>query len=156
MTLNTAIPAYLTDEFSMYLENMESLTDPENPELLTNYLKVLQAQLASNSSIFTGLVDQLAMAITRSIRIDSEKLAKVNLTQQPLWSEVKPFVGVHANARATITQLMEHSEADLKMAVLLVHFYNIYDATPLPAEVGVDNSDYDHSEDPYETYGYDE
>lgn len=156
MTPNTAIPAYLADEFSMYLENMDSLTDPENPDLLTNYLKVLQAQLATNSSIFTGLVDQLAMAITRSIRINSEKLSKVNLTQQPLWADVKPFVGVHANARATITQLMQHSEDDLKMAVLLVHFYNTYDATPLPTEVTTDDGDYDHSEDPYETYGYDE
>ncbi|WP_158972640.1 hypothetical protein [Paraglaciecola sp. L3A3] len=154
MKFQTAIPAYLADEFSMYLENMESLTDPENPELLTNYLKVLQAQLATNSSVFTGLVDQLAMAITRSVRINSEKLAKLDITQPPLWADVKPFVGVHTDARATITQLMEHSEDELKMAVLLVHLYNTYDATPLPAEVEID--DRDHSEDPYETYGYDE
>jgi len=154
MKFETAIPAYLADEFSMYLENMQSLSDPENPDLLTNYLKVLQAQLASNSAIFTGLVDQLAMAITRSVRIDSEKLAKVDMTQQPLWADVKPFVGVHADARAIITQLMNHSEDELKTAVLLIHFYNTYDATPLPPEVEVDDNE--DSNKPYATYGYDE
>jgi hypothetical protein len=110
MKNETSIPAYLADDFSMYLENMESLTDPENPDFLTNYLKVLSAQLALDSSIFTGLVDQLAMAITRSIRIDSKNLAKINVTQQTLWADIKTFVGVHADARATITQLINHSD----------------------------------------------
>ncbi|MFT2091959.1 hypothetical protein [Paraglaciecola sp. 2405UD69-4] len=137
----------------MYLENMESLSDPENPDLLRNYLKVLQTQLASDSAVFSGLVDQLAMAITLSVRIDSEKLAKLDLSQQPLWSDVKPFVGVHANARETITQLMNHSEDDLKTAILLIHLYNTYDSTPLPEEVEADESDIN---DTYETYGYDE
>lgn len=155
MKFETTIPTYLADDFSMYLENMESLTDPENPDLLTNYLKVLQAQLASNSSVFSGLVDQLAMAITRSVRIDSENLAKVDMTKQPLWADVKPFVGVHADARATITQLMHHSEDELKTAVLLIHFYNTYDATPLPALAEVDD-DIDDASQPYATYGYDE
>ena len=154
MKIETSIPAYLAEDFSMYLENMESLTDPENPDFLTNYLKVLAAQLASSSSVFNGMVDQLAMAITRSVRIDSKNLAKVNLTQQPLWADVKPFVGVHADARATITQLMNHSEDELKTAVLLIHFYNTYDATPLPAMADVD--DQDNVEEPYATYGYDE
>jgi hypothetical protein len=155
MQSEVLIPSYLSDDFSMYLENMESLTDPENPELLTNYLKVLSAQLMSNSSIFTGLVDQLAMAITRSVRIDSKNLAKLDVTQQPEWADIKPFVGVHADARATITQLMTHSEHDLKTAVLIIHFYNTYDSTPLPSlpenvEVNED------PEGPYATYGYDE
>lgn len=154
MKIETTIPAYLADDFSMYLENMESLSDPENPDLLANYLKVLSAQLALDSSMFKGLIDQLAMAITRSLRIDSENLAKVNLTEQPLWADIKPFVGVHADARATITELMQHSEDELKTAVLLIHFYNTYDATPLPPEVEVDDND--DSTEPYATYGYDE
>jgi hypothetical protein len=108
MPFETPIPSYLSDDFSMYLENMESLTDPENPELLSNYLKVLSAQLTSNSSIFNGLVDQLAMAITRSVRIDSKNLANIDVSQQPAWADIKPFVGVHADARATITELMNH------------------------------------------------
>lgn len=155
MQFETSIPSYLSDEFSMYLENMESLTDPENPDLLTNYLKVLSAQLALNSSVFNGLVDQLAMAITRSVRIDSENLAKVDLTQQPEWADIKPFVGVHADARATITELMNHSEHDLKTAVLIVHFYNTYDATPLPP-LPEHVEAQDDTEEPYATYGYDE
>ena len=155
MQSETLIPSYLTDDFSMYLENMQSLSDPENPDLLTNYLKVLSAQLALNSSVFNGLVDQLAMAITRSVRIDSKNLAKLDVTQQPVWADIKPFVGVHADARATITQLMTHSEHELKTAVLIIHFYNTYDATPLPSlpenvEVNED------PEAPYATYGYDE
>ena len=155
MQFETLIPSYLSDDFSMYLENMESLTDPENPDLLTNYLKVLSAQLALNSSVFDGLVDQLAMAITRSVRIDSENLAKVDVSQQPAWADIKPFVGVHADARATITQLMNHSEHELKTAVLLIHFYNTYDATPLPSlPESVDANE--DQEGPYATYGYDE
>ncbi|PKG98166.1 hypothetical protein [Paraglaciecola sp. MB-3u-78] len=155
MSFETPIPSYLSDDFSMYLENMESLTDPENPDLLTNYLKVLSAQLASNSSVFNGLVDQLAMAITRSVRIDSKNLAKLDVTQQPAWADIKPFVGVHADARATITELMNHSESELKTAVLLIHFYNTYDATPLPALPQDVEAD-DDTEQPYATYGYDE
>ena len=155
MQFETLIPAYLTDDFSMYLENMESLTDPENPDLLTHYLKVLSAQLALNSSVFNGMVDQLAMAITRSIRIDSENLAKLDVTQQTEWADIKPFVGVHADARATITQLMTHSEHELKTAVLIIHFYNTYDATPLPP-LPQDVEDRDDTNDAYETYGYDE
>ena len=156
MKNETSIPAYLADDFSMHLENMESLSDPENPDFLTNYLKVLAAQLASNSSVFNGMVDQLAMAITRSIRIDSKNLAKIDLTQQPLWADIKPFVGVHADARATITQLMADSEDELKTAVLLIHFYNTYDATPLPPEVEFEIDDNEDATKPYATYGYDE
>ncbi|MFT5840845.1 MAG: hypothetical protein ACI9UT_003359 [Flavobacteriales bacterium] len=155
MQFETDIPSYLSDDFSMYLENMESLTDPENPDLLTNYLKILSTQLATNSSVFNGLVDQLAMAITRSVRIDSKNLAKVDVSKQPAWADIKPFVGVHADARATITQLMTHSEHDLKTAVLLIHFYNTYDATPLPSlPENVDANE--DPEGPYATYGYDE
>ena len=154
MKNETSIPAYLADDFSMYLENMESLSDPENPDFLTNYLKVLAAQLASSSTVFIGMVDQLAMAITLSVRIDSKNLAKLDLTQQPLWENVKPYVAVHADARATVTQLMEHSEDELKTAVLLIHFFNTYDATPLPEEVEVDHNE--GEAEAYATYGYDE
>jgi hypothetical protein len=155
MSFETPIPSYLSDDFSMYLENIESLTDPENPELLGNYLKVLSAQLTSNSSVFNGLVDQLAMAISRSVRIDSKNLAKIDVSQQPAWDDIKPFVGVHADARATITELMDHSQDELKTAVLIIHFYNTYDATPLPALPQDVEAD-DDTEQPYASYGYDE
>lgn len=153
MQFETSIPSYLADDFSMYMENMESLSDPENPDLLTGYLKVLAAQLALNSAVFTGLVDQLAMAITRSVRIDSKNLAKLDISKQAAWADIKPFVGVHANARATITDLMTHSEQELKTAVLIIHFYNTYDTTPLPPEV---ETHQDNPDDAYATYGYDE
>jgi hypothetical protein len=102
------------------------------------------------------MVDQLAMAITRSVRIDSKNLAKLDLSQIPLWADIKPFVGVHADARATITQLMADSEDELKTAVLLIHFYNTYDATPLPPEVEFEIDDNEDATKPYATYGYDE
>ena len=73
------IPDYLTDDFSMYLENMTSLTDPENPELLSIYLASLFEQLKTSPLLFSGMVDQLAMAITTKIRIDSKNLALVDL-----------------------------------------------------------------------------
>ena len=145
------IPAYLTDDFFFYLENMKSLSDPENPELLNNYLTVLSQQFAQDSSIFTGLLDQLAMAITPSIRINSKELVKIDLSAEPNWADVKPYVGVHANARATITELMSHSEQELKMAVLLNHFYSIYDATPLScAQQSNDDDDYSHENHDYD------
>jgi len=128
------IPDYLTDDFSMYLENVASLTDPENPELLSIYLTNLFEQLKATPLLFTGMVDQLAMAITTKIRIDSKNLALIDLHNEPSWADVKPFVGVHADARACVTQIMQDAEQDLKIAVLLIHFYNRYDATPLKAE----------------------
>lgn len=134
MQTEKKLPEYLSDDFSMYLENMTSLADPENPDLLTNYLSDLFTQLEQMPLLFNGMVDQLAMAISTKIRIDSKNLAKIELAQEPSWAEIKPFVGVHADARACITEIMTHAEQDLKTAVLLIHFYNGYDATPLKVE----------------------
>jgi len=145
------IPDYLTDDFSMYLENMASLTDPENPDLLSNYLSNLFQQLNNTPLLFTGMVDQLAMAITTKIRIDSKNLALIDLAEEPSWADVKPFVGVHADARSCVTQIMNHSEAELKTAVLLIHYYNRYDATPLKAV----EDDYDQVDD-YSSDDFDE
>lgn len=131
---NTNIPGYLTDDFSMYLENMSSLSDPENPELLTIYLTNLFEQFKTKPLMFTGMVDQLAMAITTKIKIDSKNLSSLDLSCEPDWLDVKPFIGVHADARPSITEVMKNAERDLKVAILLIHFYNSYDATPLKAE----------------------
>jgi len=145
------VPDYLTDDFSMYLENMISLADPENPDLLANYLSNLFEQLKSMPLLFNGMVDQLAMAISTQIRIDSKNLAKVELSAEPSWGEIKPFVGVHADARACISEIMTHTEQDLKTAILLIHFYNGYDATPLKAE-----EDEHEQLDSYESNDFDE
>ncbi|KGJ95892.1 hypothetical protein [Colwellia psychrerythraea] len=151
MQIDKKIPDYLTDDFSMYLENMTSLADPENPDLLSTYLDNLFAPLNATPLLFAGMVDQLAMAITTKIRIDSKNLALLDLSIEPTWAEVKTFVGVHADARACITELMNHGEQDLKTAVLLIHFYNGYDATPLKAEV----DDFEQVDD-YASEDYDE
>ena len=151
MQTDKNIPDYLTDDFSMYLENVTSLTDPENPELLSIYLINLFEQLKDTPLLFSGMVDQLAMAITTKIRIDSKSLALVDLAEEPSWADVKPFVGVHADARACITEVMKHAEQDLKIAVLLIHFYNRYDTTPLKAE----EDDFDQVDD-YASDDFDE
>ena len=150
MQTETSLPDYLTDDFSLYLENMTSLADPENPDLLSNYLSNLFEQLKTMPLLFSGMVDQLAMAISTKVRIDSKNLAKIELNKEPSWGEVKAFVGVHADARACVTEIMTHAEQDLKTAILLIHFYNGYDATPLKAEEEQDQFD------DYESNDYDE
>lgn len=131
MQIEKNIPDYLTDDFSMYLENMSSLSDPENPELLSTYLTNLFAQLKTSPLLFSGMVDQLAMAITTKVRVDGKNLAALDLSYEPSWSSIKPFVSVHGDARESISQIMTHAEQDLKMAILVIHFYSIYDATPI-------------------------
>jgi hypothetical protein len=152
MQTEVKLPDYLADDFSLYLENMTSLADPENPDLLANYLSNLFEQLKTMPLLFNGMVDQLAMAISTKVRIDSKNLAKTELSEEPSWDEIKPFVGVHADARACITEIMAHAEQDLKTAILLIHFYNGYDATPLKAEEDEyeqfetdDSNDYDEN-----------
>lgn len=144
------VPDYLADDFSLYLENMDSLADPENPELLANYLSNLFEQLKQVPLLFSGMVDQLAMAISTKVRIDSKNLAKLALNNEPTWGEIKPFVGVHADARACITEIMADAEQDLKTAILLIHFYNGYDATPMKAEEEQDDQFDDYPSDDYD------
>ncbi|GAA6171972.1 hypothetical protein NBRC116592_16420 [Colwellia sp. KU-HH00111] len=147
----TRLPDYLAEDFSLFLENMNSLSDPENPDLLSNYLANLFEQLKNTPLLFTGMVDQLAMAIFPMVKVDSKRLAKLTLTHEPKWNEVKTAVGVHANARACITEIMNQAEQELKTAILLIHFYTQYDATPILADTDeqnqfTDSNDYEFDE----------
>ena len=152
MQPEASIPDYLSEEFFLYLENVTSLADPENPDLLSSYLTNLFEQLKQMPLLFNGMVDQLAMAISTKVRIDSKNLSKVVLTNEPSWEEIKPFVGVHADARDCITEIMTHAEQDLKTAILLIHFYNGYDAKPLKATDDEEDDGYEPDEDYDENY----
>ncbi len=152
MQPETSIPDYLSEEFFLYLENVTSLADPENPDLLSNYLTNLFKQLKQMPLLFNGMVDQLAMAISTKVRIDSKGLSKIELTNEPSWEDIKPFIGVHADARACVTEIMTHAEQDLKTAVLLIHFYNGYDAKPLKAVDDEQDNGYGPDEDYDENY----
>ena len=88
MQTEQSIPTYLTEDFSLYLENMTSLDDPENPDLLANYLSNLFEKLKAMPLLFSGMIDQLAMAISSKVKIDSKGLAKLNLVEEPLWSQL--------------------------------------------------------------------
>ena len=96
--------------------------------------------------LFSGMVDQLAMSISSKIKIDSKNLAKIDLSQEPTWADVKPFIGVHNDARSCITEVMTHAEQELKIAVLLIHFYNGYDSTP------IDDQEVDEQIDDFSNY----
>lgn len=146
------IPSYLTDVFSMYLENMSSLDDPENPSMLSNYLAGLFEQLKDEPLLFDGMVDQLAMAISVKVRVDSKSLAFLDLSNEPTWGDVKACVGVHADARPAITQIMHSAEQDLKMAILVIHFYSHYDSTPIKEDNTEDEDNYLLSDDYDENY----
>ena len=134
MQTKLTIPDYLTEDFAMYFENISSLSDPENPELLTAYLDNLYEQFSSMPMMFVDMIDQLAMAITAKVRIDSKGLAALDFSSMPNWSLVKPFVGVHNDARACISTVMREAEVALNKAVLLIYFYQGYDATPISSE----------------------
>lgn len=150
MQTKLIIPDYLTEDFAMYFENMSSLNDPENPDLLAVYLDNLFEQFKAIPLMFVDMVDQLAMAITTKVKIDSKGLAALNLSTMPDWSLVKPFVGVHNDARASITAIMDDADTALNKAVLLIYYYQGYDATPLKPE-----SDEQDNDSPWENYQQD-
>ena len=98
MQPETTIPDYLAEDFSLFLENMSSLADPENPDLLSNYLSNLFEQLKQTPLLFNGMVDQLAMAISTKIRLDSKNLAKAGYTMSfinrlpKIWFEISLII----------------------------------------------------------------
>ena len=141
MQFENTIPSYLENDFFMFLENIESYNDPENPELLKNYTSGLFEQLKINSSSFAGMVDQLALAIFTMIKIDTKKIKLISLEMEPDWQEVRPIIGVHPNARRTISEIMEHSEDELKFAVLLIHLYQNFDSSV--QNIKSESSEYD-------------
>jgi hypothetical protein len=99
------------------------------------------------------------MAITTKVRVDCKGLAALDLTSMPDWSAVKPFVGVHRDARACVTSIMGDAEQALNKAVLLIYYYQGYDATPLELESNDQDEDLawgDYHSNNYDDNGFDE
>jgi hypothetical protein len=109
--------------------------------IFKNYSVGLFGQLTQNSSSFSGMVDQLAIAIFTMIKVDAKHIKHISLDEEPDWQEVRPFIAVHPRARDVISDIMEHSENELKYAVLLIHFYQNYDSSVQKIEP--ESSEYD-------------
>ncbi|MEM5527348.1 hypothetical protein WN093_00835 [Gammaproteobacteria bacterium AS21] len=150
------IPGYLVDDYQLLTENIESYQDPEEPELINNYVNSLLAQLNKTPEFLATMPDQLAMCLLFVVKLDSAKLSALSLNSEPEWDDVKTCVSIHKQFRPLLSILIEKYQQPLKIALLLLCFYEL-DAKAQEFHAEPDESDeQDDYEDDNEYQGQDQ
>ncbi len=148
-----SIPAYLSNDYDMLMENIESYSDPLAPDSLETYVKGLLRQLESEPAFITDMPDQLALSLLNIVKIDSKKLNLADIDSEPEWDVVRSSVSVHGKYRGLVAELSESVEQQLKIAILLLHLYHT------PAQIDdesiedapIDNDDESYDDAPYDS-----
>ena len=144
------VPGYLVDDYQLLTENIESYKDPEEPDLLNNYVDSLLAQLNKTPGFLAGMPDQLAICLLLVVKLDCAKLSPLCLTSEPTWDEVKTCVSIHKSFRPLLSTLADKFQHQLKIALLLLCFYE------LGATTQEFNAEKDDSEDNEDHQDFDE
>jgi hypothetical protein len=147
------VPGYLVDDYQLLTENIESYQDPEEPELFTNYVANLLAQLNKTPGFLAGMPDQLAMCLLFVVKIDSAKLAPLSSDSEPTWDDVKACVGINKSYRPLLSTLSEKYQHQLKIALLLLCFYEL-GSTAQEFNAEVDDSEEQEERDAYDDQDY--
>ena len=151
------VPGYLVDDYQLLTENIESYQDPEEPEIFKNYVSNLLTQLNQTPGFLAGMPDQLAMCLLYIVKLDSKKLLPLCMHSEPEWDDVKACVGIHKNYRPLLSILSEKYQHQLKIALLLLCFYELgstaeeFNAEPDDIEEEQEARD-DHDYPDYEEY----
>jgi len=151
MSKNIFIPGYLADDYHLLTENIESYKDPEEPDLLNNYVDSLLAQLNRTPEFLAGMPDQLAICLLLVVKLDSAKLSLLSSQSEPTWDEVKTCVSIHKRYRPLLSTLVDKFQHPLKIALLLLCFYEL-DATTQEFNAQEDESEELEEHDDYEEY----
>jgi hypothetical protein len=125
MSKTVFVPEYLADDYRMLTENIESYKDPEDPDLFTNYIDSLLAQLNKTPGFLAGMPDQLAICLLFVVKVDCAKLSPLSLHSEPEWDDVKTCVNIHKNYRELLSTLSDKFQHQLKIALLLLCFYEL-------------------------------
>ena len=150
------VPGYLVDDYQLLTENIESYKDPEEPELFNNYVDSLLVQLNKTPGFLAGMPDQLAMCLLFVVKLDSAKLSALSLQSEPAWEDVKTCVNIHKRYRPLLSILAEKFQHQLKIALLLLCFYEL-DATTEEFNAEEDDSEeHDDYEEQEEYHGQDQ
>ena len=151
MSKTIFVPGYLADDYHLLTENIESYKDPEEPDLLNNYVDSLLAQLNRTPEFLAGMPDQLAICLLLVVKLDSAKLSLLSLQSEPTWDEVKTCVSIHKRYRPLLSTLVDKFQHPLKIALLLLCFYEL-DATTQEFHAQEDDSEELEEHDDYEEY----
>jgi hypothetical protein len=123
MSKTVFVPAYLADDYQMLTENIESYKNPEDPDLFKNYVDSLLGQLNKTPGVLAGMPDQLAICLLFVVKLDCAKLLPLCLHSEPEWDDVKACVNIHKNYRELLSTLSDKFQHQLKIALLLLCFY---------------------------------
>jgi len=147
MSKTIFVPGYLVDDYQLLTENIESYQDPEEPELFNNYVDSLLAQLNKTPGFLAGMPDQLAICLLLVVKLDCAKLSPLSLHSEPAWDDVKTCVSIHKSYRPLLSTLADKFQHQLKIALLLLCFYELNATTQEFNAEKDDSEDHEDNED---------